>query len=324
MDFPDHIFESGNQGFLQLALEIFRFQYQQNEVYKSFVDSLHVRPEKVNRITDIPFLPIGFFKTQQVQTTVFKPELIFESSGTTGITSSKHYVKKRALYERSFRTGFERFYGRVEDYCVIGLLPSYLERGQSSLVFMVDDLVRRSGHPESGFYLHDFDKLSQTLTRLENAKQPTLLIGVTFALLDFAEKFSYPLRHTIPIETGGMKGRRKELTRMELQQRLTDAWGQVSVHAEYGMTELLSQAYARSGGLFEAVPWMRILLREEDDPLAVKESGEGLLNVIDLANLYSCSFIATEDIGQVDGKGRFEVSGRMDHSDLRGCSLLVV
>ena len=321
--FSGDIFNTGVEGFTQQALALFRFQYQHNHVYKSFAHSLGANPGNVQTLRNIPFLPISFFKSQRVQTTTFEPEQIFESSGTTGMVSSKHHVKDLSIYEKSFRTGFERIYGRPSDWCVIGLLPSYLEREHSSLVYMVNDLVRQSGHADSGFYLHEFDKLADTLKRLEDEKQNTLLLGVTFALLEFAEKFSFPLRHTVVMETGGMKGRRKELTRMELHEILQSAWELPAVHSEYGMTELLSQAYSRSKGIFEPPPWMKLLLREEDDPLATHETGEGVLNIIDLANIYSCAFIATEDTGRLYPDGRFEVAGRMDYSDLRGCSLLV-
>jgi len=321
---PDGIFALGEEGFSQYAIEVFHFQYSHNPIYKAFVDTLGVRPQSVDSISAIPFLPVRFFKSHEVKTTSFVPQITFESSGTTGLESSRHCVRDIRIYERSFRSGFERFYGPAGNWCILGLLPSYLERENSSLVFMVDNLIRRSGHPMSGFYLNDFDRLFYTLKELERSGQKTLLVGVTFALLDFAEQFSLPLEHTIVMETGGMKGRRKELTRREVHELLQKRFGARPIHSEYGMTEMLSQAYSRSAGLFEPVPWMKILVRPEDDPLSVLLSGEGILDIIDLANIYSCSFIASDDSGVVSENGIFEVSGRVDRSDMRGCSLLVV
>ena len=305
------------------ALELFRFQYEHNPLYRQFTGTLGVNPSAVSRLEDIPFLPVSFFKTEAVKTTDFIPETVFTSSGTTGMVTSRHEIKDLGLYRRSFRAAFEHFYGSITDWCVIGLLPSYLERSGSSLVVMVDDLVRSSGHRQSGFYLYEHGKLAEILQQLEATGQKTLLIGVTFALLDFAEKYSLSLRHTVIMETGGMKGRRRELTRAELHAFLTGRLGVAAIHAEYGMTELLSQAYSPGQGLFTCPPWMRMLVRTEDDPLEVKMQGEGILNVIDLANRWSCAFLATEDVGRFDPDGRFEVSGRVDNSDLRGCSLLV-
>lgn len=273
---------------------------------------------------NIPPLPVSFFKTHTVATTDFIPETVFESSGTSQTINSRHLVKDLSLYRQSFTRTFELFYGKVEDWCILGLLPSYLERQHSSLVMMVDELIGLSGHPDSGFYLYEHEKLSQTLQKLEKAGQKTLLIGVTFGLLDFAEAFPQKLIHTIVMETGGMKGRRKELTRAEVHQLLMDGLGVTAVHSEYGMTELLSQAYSKGQGRFVCPPWMKVLVRDEEDPLLVKESGKGILQVIDLANVYSCSFIATEDVGRVYEDGSFEVWGRLDNSDVRGCSLLVV
>ncbi len=321
--YEDKVFLTDPAAFDELALEIFRFQYQNNPVYNQYVKALHLVGEDVRDVLDIPFLPIRFFKSHEVLTTSFGPEAVFESSGTTQTVNSRHYVKHLSLYRRSFLRTFEQFYGPVEGWCIIGLLPSYLERRNSSLVVMVDELIRRSGHPHSGFYLYEHERLQQVLQQLGSAGQPTLLIGVTFALLDFAEKFPMPLQHTIVMETGGMKGRREEMTRQEVHGILQNAFGLSSVHSEYGMTELLSQAYSQGEGIFSCPPWMKVLVRQEDDPLAVGYSGTGIVNVIDLANLYSCSFIATEDVGRLDGAGRFEVQGRLDHSDIRGCSLMV-
>ena len=318
------IFEVEKKGFLQKAIEIFRFQYDNNELYRSYTNQLGIEPGKVRSLVDIPFLPIGFFKTRSLQTTPFEPEAVFESSGTTQTTSSRHLVRDIGLYERSFLTGFERFYGNAKGYCIIGLLPSYLQRSNSSLVFMVNSLIERSGDPRSGFYLDEYEQLHELLKQLEIEKVKTLLIGVTFALLDFSERFQMNLKHTIIMETGGMKGRRKEITRQELHAQLQQRLSVADIHAEYGMTELLSQAYSGGQGVFECVPWLKVLVRNEDDPFDVAEAGDGIFNIIDLANVYSCSFIATDDVGRVFEDGRFEVVGRVDNSDMRGCSLLVV
>jgi acyl-protein synthetase LuxE len=320
----NRIFEVGKAGFTGLALDIFHFQYQHNPIYRSYTDLLRINPAGISEIEQIPFLPVSFFKTHEVRTTVFTPEIVFESSGTTGTGGSRHEVKDLSLYKKSFTAGFELFYGPVTDWCVIGLLPAYLERSNSSLVLMADELIRMSGHADSGFYLYEHEKLAAVLQQLEARGQKTLLIGVTFALLDFAENYSLQLEHTVVMETGGMKGRRKEITRQELQDILTKKLGLGSVHAEYGMTELLSQAYSAGQGMFETVPWMKALVRREDDPFDIRQAGEGILNIIDLANIYSCAFLATEDIGKVHPDGCFEVSGRVDNSDIRGCSLLVV
>lgn len=308
---------------LPRALELCTFQYAHNPLYRRYADALGVDPGRLSHLTGIPFLPIGFFKTQAVKTTDFTPEAVFASSGTTGMITSRHEIRDLALYRADFRAGFQRFYGDITDWCVIGLLPSYLERSNSSLVVMVDDLVRQSGHPDSGFYLYDHAALYAVLQRLEARGQRTLLIGVTFALLDFAEQYSLSLKHTVVMETGGMKGRRRELTRPELHAFLCERLGVATIHAEYGMTELLSQAYSAGNGVFACPPWMRVLVRMEDDPLDVREAGEGILNIVDLGNRWSCGFVATDDVGRVYPDGRFEVSGRVDNSDLRGCSLLV-
>ncbi|MCF3109333.1 acyl transferase [Niabella sp. CC-SYL272] len=321
----ESLFSVDPAGFEALAKEVFLFQYQHNEIYRSYVNAIGCSVPSVSRLQDIPFLPIRFFKTHAVTATSFEPELYFESSGTTGTVNSRHLVKEAALYTRSFTRAFELFYGPAADFCILGLLPSYLERGHSSLVFMVDRLIRDSKHPQSGFYLHDFESLAQTLQQLEEQGQKTLLIGVTYALLDFAEQFPRALQHTIVMETGGMKGRRRELIRAEVHDRLNQHLGTTAIHSEYGMTELLSQAYSKGAGIFDTPAWMRMALREEEDPLSVITGpGRGVLNVIDLANIYSCSFIATDDLGIVHANGTFEVLGRRDNSDIRGCSLLAL
>lgn len=308
--------------FEALALEAFQYQALQNPVYREFIQVLGISPSLITSIEKIPFLPISFFKTSEVKTGSFTPELLFESSGTTGMITSKHYLRAAAIYRESFMKGFERFFGPIENWCLLGLLPSYLERKNSSLIYMTEALIQASGHPKSGFYLQETTRLRKVLCELEEQRKPTLLIGVTFALLDFASTFPIPLQHTKIIETGGMKGRGPELVRAAVHDKLQNAFGVPVVGAEYGMTELLSQAWSRGRGIFETPPWMKVLIREEEDPLSVRRTGSGALNIIDLANIDSCCFIATEDSGKVFENNQFEMLGRMDGSDLRGCSLL--
>lgn len=311
-----------------MALEIFRFQYQNNSLYQKYVDTLKIDLKSVNSIEAIPYLPISFFKTHEVKTTIFEPEIIFESSGTTGQNTSRHFVKSLSIYKKSFTKAFKLFYGNPQSWSILGLLPGYLERGNSSLVKMVAELIEKSNNAQSDFYLHNHEKLYQTIVFNEIREQPTILIGVTFSLLDFAEKYSMKLKYTTVMETGGMKGRREEITRTEVHDLLRNKFGLQSIHSEYGMTELLSQAYSLKDGIFHNPPWMKVLIREINDPLAVhsiptsSKSERGLINIIDLANLYSCSFIATDDIGKLYKNGSFEVLGRHDISDIRGCSLL--
>jgi hypothetical protein len=324
MQWNHKVFGVKKGDFEALALEVFRFQSINNPIYKAYLEALKVNPLYVNEIRQIPFLPIRFFKSHSVQTTSFEPAAIFESSGTTGSINSRHLVKDIGLYEESFIRGFELFYGPVKEYCFIGLLPSYMERQNSSLVYMVDKLIQLSQHPQSGFYLDEYEKLSTLLNELEKRKQKIVLIGVTFALLDFAEKYSLPLSHTIIMETGGMKGRREEMIRLQVHDILKKAFGTPVIHSEYGMTELLSQAYSKGEGVFNCPSWMKVMVRDEEDPLLVKKHGSGIINVIDLANIYSCSFIATDDAGKINADGSFEVLGRVDGSDLRGCSLMVI
>lgn len=325
-----HVISDNNVDFDGLACQLFKYQYEKNPLYHAYIDTLGIVPDRVEKSVDIPFLPIEFFKRREVKTGDFTPSQVFESSGTTGTVQSRHYLRSPDLYQQSFRKGFAHFYGEITSYVILGLLPSYLERKHSSLVYMVDDWVKQSGMPESGFYLYDHEALYRRLLALEEAGQKTLLIGVTFALLDFAEKYSMKLSHTLVMETGGMKGRRREWIREEVHEFLCSKLGISVVHAEYGMTELLSQAYSKGSGRFYCPPWMKILLRQETDPLRpVLPDGEGrpaegIINVIDLANRDSCAFIATDDIGRLYMDGSFEVLGRMDHSDLRGCSLLAV
>ncbi|UAY53680.1 acyl transferase [Ferruginibacter albus] len=309
-----------------MALEVFQFQYFNNELYQRYCDTFNIEINKITSVEQIPFLPISFFKTHEVTTTAFEPEAIFESSGTTQTINSKHFIKNNNLYKESFSHTFQLFYGKPDDYCILALLPSYLERNNSSLVVMADSLIKASKHPRSGFYLNELNELRTTLLDLERQHQKTILIGVTFALLDFAEKYSMPLSNTVIIETGGMKGRREELTRREVHTILKNSFGVSQIHSEYGMTELLSQAYALNNGIFNCPPWMKVLIRDEDDPLAIHSSTnkpfKGAVNIIDLANIYSCSFIATDDAGQLFPDNSFEILGRLDNSDIRGCSLL--
>lgn len=307
-----------------LALGMFHYQYYNNPVYQQWCTLLRVAPHTVQQLHQIPFLPIAFFKTHRIVTGDLTPTTVFASSGTTQSINSQHFLHNTDIYIESFTRTFTRFYGNIKDWCIIGLLPSYLERNNSSLVYMVNHLVAQSGHADSGFYLYEFERLQQTLQSLEAAKQKTLLIGVTFALLDFAERFPMQLQHTIVMETGGMKGRKQELTRAAVHHTLMQQLGIHVVHSEYGMTELLSQAYSKGAGLFTCPPWMKVLVRNEEDPLQVAKGGRGILNIIDLANIESCAFIATDDAGIVHGNGDFEVWGRVDNSDIRGCSLLAV
>ena len=324
----DHkIFNVKSEDFNALALDIFRFQAKQNSVYKAYLDALSVDARAIHALNDIPFLPVGFYKTHEIRSTAFEPEVIFESSGTTATINSRHFVKDLTLYRQSFLKGFEAFYGPVKNWCIIGLLPSYLERKNASLVYMADQLILQSGHPQSGFYLDEYEKLSFVLRELERRKEKTLLIGVSFALLDLAEKFPMQLEYTTIMETGGMKGRREEIVRAELHERLMKAFSVTSIHSEYGMTELLSQAYSKGEGMFYCPPWMRVVVRDEEDPLEVRSGGgspeSGVIDIIDLANIYSCSFIATQDVGRANADGSFEVLGRTDFSDVRGCNLIV-
>lgn len=323
-EWQDKIFSVEESGFQALALEVFHFQYQHNKIYRAYVEALKTDLPTVNSIEKIPFLPINFFKTHDIKTGNFPAEIIFESSATTGSVRSRHHVKDVGIYRKSFLSSFEKNYGTVKESCIIGLLPSYLERDSSSLVYMVNELIKSSNHSQSGFYLDDFEKLNEVLVELEARKQKTILLGVTFGLLDFAEKFQFPLKHTTIIETGGMKGRREEMTRTEVHEILKKAFSKNEIHSEYGMTELLSQVYSKGEGLFESPSCMKVLVRDDEDPFTIKLIGSGAFNIIELANVYSCSFIATDDVGKIYPNDNFEVLGRMDGSDLRGCSLMVV
>ncbi len=316
---------ASEEEFERMALDIFRFQLKNNPVYKEFCHYLGKSGSNVRGLEQIPFLPIDFFKTKKVVSTTVKEHIVFSSSGTTGQTTSKHYVSDLDVYERSFHKGFTHFYGEASQYCILALLPSYLERSGSSLIYMVNALIDKSQHPESGFYLDEMDVLAQTLERLDTEGKKTLLIGVSFALLDLVEKHPLQLKNTIIMETGGMKGRRKELIREELHDILKRGFGVTAIHSEYGMTELLSQAYSKGNGIFNTPPWMKLLIRDTEDPLSYLTYGKtGGINVIDLANINSCSFIATQDLGKEHEDGRFEILGRFDNSDIRGCNLMVI
>ena len=320
------IFTITNQKqFEKIALKVFRFQYENNPVYQEFCNFLKTDVQKVKSVYQIPFLPIQFFKSHSVISNSSPVQVTFTSSGTTGMITSKHLVTDVSIYEESYRQGFSQFYGNIEDYVVLALLPSYLEREGSSLIYMVEDLIRLSNHPESGFYLHNHDELIKKLIDLDQSGQNVILIGVTYALLDLIEKQTFQLQNTIIMETGGMKGKRKEMIREELHQQLCNGFGVSAIHSEYGMTELLSQAYSLGQGVFECPSWMQILVRDTEDALTyVKEGKTGGINVIDLANINSCSFIATQDLGKKNPNTTFEVLGRFDNSDIRGCNLMVV
>ncbi|MFS4494251.1 acyl transferase [Maribacter sp. 2308TA10-17] len=307
------------------ALEVFRFQHHNNLVYKQFCSYLGRDTKSVNNLLDIPFLPIEFFKSKTIISGDSSPQISFSSSGTTGSKTSQHHVVDLNIYEVSYLKAFYHFYGDIQDYCVLALLPSYLEREGSSLIYMVDDLIKKSEHPSSGFYLDEFDSLKNKLTQLDASGTKVLLIGVSFALLDFVEKHPLRLSNTIVMETGGMKGRKKEMIRDELHHILKQGFGVEKIHSEYGMTELLSQAYSVGDGIFNTPPWMKVLIRDTEDPLTFqKDEKTGGINVIDLANVNSCSFIATQDLGKLYRDHSFEILGRFDHSDIRGCNLMAL
>ncbi len=311
------------ESFETTALAVFRWQYEQVPVYRKFCDFLHINPTGVTSLKKIPFLPIEFFKSHSIIAEGMTPEITFTSSGTTGQVPSSHHVAKKYIYEESFLKGFRQQYGAPENWAVLALLPSYLEREGSSLIYMADTLIKLSKHPDSGFYLYEHETLAQKIEALEAKGQKTLLIGVSFALLDLVETHQFQLKHTTVMETGGMKGRRKELVREELHEILKKGFGVNHIHSEYGMTELLSQAYSKGSGLFHCPPWMDVLTRDPEDALSWVYGATGGLNIIDLANLYSCSFIATQDLGKKYPDGSFEILGRFDTSDIRGCNLMV-
>jgi len=323
--FLQHIFTiHSDQEFEDLALELFKFQARENKVYSQYLGLLGINPLSIDSLSQIPFLPIEIFKHHKVLTGDKEPLVVFESSGTTSSRVSKHFVVDPELYHKSLNQCFNQFYESPGNYCILALLPSYLERDNSSLVYMADQLIRKSQHESSGFYLDDYSSLNEILLRSEDNKTPTLLIGVSFALLEFAQQFPMPLNHTIVMETGGMKGRREEISRVELHSLLKDCFKVAEIHSEYGMTELLSQSYSSGKGIFKSPSWMKILIRDMHDPFSYPgDNKSGGINIIDLANIWSCSFISTQDIGKTLPGGGFEVLGRFDHSDLRGCNLMI-
>lgn len=315
---------SGKKQFEKIALKVFRYQYEANAVYREYCNYLSKSPAVVKSVPQIPFLPISFFKSHSIVTGAKAPEIVFTSSGTTGVQTSRHEVTDVSLYEQSFRQTFSAFYGDISNYAVLALLPSYLERGGSSLVYMASDLIEKSQNPDSGFYLNELDALANKLENIDSS-QNILLIGVSYALLDLVENRRFKLQNAIVMETGGMKGRRRELVREELHAILKKGFGTPSIHSEYGMTELLSQAYSSGNGRFHTPAWMKVLTRDPEDPLTLTgPEKNGGLNIIDLANLNSCAFIATQDLGKVYADESFEVLGRFDHADIRGCNLMVL
>lgn len=312
--------------FHKIAMKVYRYQYEHNPVYREFCDLIRKTPVEVRSLDQVPFLPIEFFKSKDVLSSTAEIQTTFTSSGTTGSITSKHHVTDLNYYDESFRKGFAYFYGPIEEYVVLALLPSYLEREGSSLIYMADDFIKQSNHPESGFYLHNYEELIANLERLDREGKNVLLLGVTYALLDIIEQHQFALNNTIIMETGGMKGKRKEMIREELHHLLCQGFGVNKIHSEYGMTELLSQGYSLGDGVFQCPPWMDIIIRDPEDPFTrIETYGKtGGVNVIDLANINSCSFIATQDLGKKYEDGSFEILGRFDHSDIRGCNLMVL
>ena len=317
------IFDS-SISFEEKALAVFKFQTENCSVYKEYLRLLKINPYEIKLIEQIPLLPIQFFKTHNIVSNNNSIEKTFTSSATTGSQVSRHFVTDLKLYENSFLKGFQQHYGNINEYCIVALLTNYLERNGSSLVYMVEQMMAQSKHPLNGFFLYDFEALKERLQTLENNKQKTLLIGVTFALIDFAEQFPIPLKNTIIVETGGMKGRKKELLRHEVHTILKDTFQLETIHSEYGMTELLSQAYSKGDGIFECPSWMKIITKDIYDPLQnLPFHQSGQIGVIDLANLNSCSFILTDDMGTLMAENKFTIAGRKDNSDVRGCNLMV-
>tara|TARA_B100001113_G_scaffold89507_1_gene71587 strand:+ start:102 stop:1076 length:975 start_codon:yes stop_codon:yes gene_type:complete len=314
---------SDDLDFKKHCLKIFNFQYNNNVVYREFCNLIYKNPEKINEVNEIPFLPISFFKTKKILSTN-NYEKVFYSSGTSKKIRSKHYISRIELYEKSFLTNFIHNYGKPEEYNIIGLLPNYLENSNSSLIYMVEKLIKFSKSNNSGFYMRDFDKLSEKLIKLEKKKEKTILIGVSYALLDLISYKKFKLKNTIVMETGGMKGQRKEMVKSELHEKLKIGFGVSKIHSEYGMTELLSQAYSKGEGIFESPPWMKVIIRDINDAQNLNfNKTSGAINIIDLANINSCSFIATDDMGRYIDNSKFEVVGRIDNSDIRGCNLLI-
>lgn len=324
MNFKNIFQIQSEEDFNNLCIDVFKLQAATIQPYHYFIQHLGINPDAISHYLEIPFLPVEFFKTHEMIEDKAYADVVFTSSGTTGMVTSRHYVQDVKIYESSYLKAFEQFYGSVEDVCVLALLPNYLERDGSSLIYMVDDLIKKSQHPSSGFFLYNHQELYQTLLSLKNKKQKTVLIGVTYALLDFIESFQIDFPELIVMETGGMKGKRKEMIREELHAILCKGFGIKHIHSEYGMTELLSQAYSLGEGIFTTPNWMKVLIRDTNDPFTYLETSKtGGINVIDLANIHSCSFIATQDLGKIYPNGNFEVLGRFDNSDIRGCNLMV-
>ncbi|HOT88143.1 MAG TPA: acyltransferase [Bacteroidales bacterium] len=325
--FKNSIFEINNENdFNELAIRVFQYQYQHIEIYTRYVNQICKDIRNITHYSQIPFLPISFFRTHPILATNKPAEAVFESSGTTGSIKSHHYVSDLSIYKKSALLSFERCYGAVSDYIFLALLPSYLERNNSSLVWMARLFMQESKYSsDCGFYLNNYDELLEKLKKLsENNSPKIILLGVSYALLDLAEKMKSPLNNVIVMETGGMKGQRKEIIREELHEILCQKMGVNFIHSEYGMTELLSQAYSKGKGIYKAPPWMKVLIRELNDPFSYVASGrQGGINIIDLANINSCSFISTEDIGKTTSDGCFDVLGRFDYSDTRGCNLMI-
>lgn len=324
-DFTEKIFDTNDQNFSAKAIELFQYHHLENGIYRKYCDLLQVQPASIKQIKDIPFLPISFFKSHRLILDDNSVETVFESSGTTGNVTSKHFVQDVSIYSKSFIKCFEKFYGEVENHHILALLPSYLEREGSSLIKMVSELIEKSNSSYSNFFLNNTAEFNTILNQLNAQKQKVLVIGVSYALLDFIEQFkTVPNPNMIVMETGGMKGRRKEMIREELHLLLRNGFQSSSIHSEYGMTELLSQAYSKSNGIFQTPAWMKVLIRRQDDPFSYCDFEEtGAINIIDFANIYSCPFIQTDDLGKVYSNGQFEVLGRFDSSDVRGCNLMV-
>jgi hypothetical protein len=325
MDFQEIFNIKNDAQFLEIALKIFRFQAKNNASYKEFINFLNVNTEEVTALKQIPFLPISFFKSHRIVSNDQLAEDVFFSSGTTRKNLSKHYVTNLEIYKTSYLKSFQSFYGSIKDYTLLALLPNYLERQGSSLIYMIDDLIKKTNNPNSGYYLNNLEELAKKLTKLDKKGKKIILIGVSFALLDLIENQKFNLKNTIIMETGGMKGRRKELIRTELHEKLSIGFGVKKIHSEYGMTELLSQAYSNGNGIFKTPNWLKIIIRDTEDSLTFLPNNKaGGINIIDLANINSCSFIATQDLGKTFNDGSFEILGRFDNSDIRGCNLMVV
>ncbi len=324
--FSSEIFKTDNdQSFERLAIELFNYQYENNQVYKNYVDILKIDKKNIRNINQIPFLPIEFYKTHKIIIGNNPIQQVFYSSGTSSENRSKHFVTDIQLYEETFKKVFQLFYGDIKDYCILGLLPSYLEQGNSSLVYMIDELIKNTECSDSGFYLKNVFELIDKINYLNDySDRKILLLGVSFALLDLIDIFTFDCPNIIVMETGGMKGRRSEITRKELHESLSKGFNVEKIHSEYGMTELFSQAYSKGNGIFKTPNWMKVLIRDVNDPMNVtNHKATGAVNIIDLANINSCAFIATQDLGRLNEDGSFEILGRIDNSDLRGCNLMV-